>query len=543
MHLSDDDLDAGKLLLDQRSEPAQVKADQKGLWVLAWRSDPTIETEIWIGRRNVKAYSCECKSFEDRKMCSHVVAGIQYIVQELEKKKKARAIKSKERQSGRKSQIHAKGIIEKLDIHELREFLLQQSSKNALVAGELKARYAYKIDTGNQPDKYFLLIKRYASALSQGRLTSQKFEKLQTYIVNLVDHAADLIASKNYVESHLIIYGLMKYYMFGSGIYQTTSWEEIYSRIHNLLVLFFKANIPLELSEDLIEKLRALYKEYRYVVMNPGLNLFVLMYEKSFTKKDDIYFDLVEHARSNSRNNFTQLSLFEMAACRADKATLQSTTNQYVTDLPVLKLLFSVFLNKKGQDDLKEKMLFYLYETSRGERIKAWAFEELIQQSIPQERKVDLYVDQILTSKKGQIDLILALKECAGKSWSKVSTELAGDFEETGQIDLCLEVLVLNNDYPGIRRILEKYDDAFLLLGQASYLYDQMPNYFEQAVEAHLIRHLDTHVGYQSAEFLLHIFNSLSAQNLSHLVEKYYAMVVDKFSERKYLLKMLREVV
>ncbi|MBK8504842.1 MAG: hypothetical protein IPL46_23100 [Saprospiraceae bacterium] len=89
MHIPEYVLDEGRELLNSSALNSASK-DVKGLWLLRWKGEPDCETEVFVGRKNVKAYSCDCSIFQERKMCCHVSAAIHHIHETIEKEKLVR---------------------------------------------------------------------------------------------------------------------------------------------------------------------------------------------------------------------------------------------------------------------------------------------------------------------------------------------------------------------------------------------------------------------------------------------------------------------
>jgi hypothetical protein len=534
MHIPEVMLDQGQDLLTGR-DSLGITCDDKGFWLFKWHDQDEIETEVVTGRKNVRAYSCDCSVFLERKMCPHVAAALYHIFQVTQKEQKKKEQK-KVREKPRSPRIPIKQIINQLSEKELKRFLTSQASKNPLLAGELKALFAHKVDLPEGDEKYFLVIKNYLSALSQGKLSEQKFHRLSAYLTNLVRHGEDLASEKNYREAALILLGLLKFLATTIVRFRSQPWEALSTDVHRFLEKLLQEPMSPSFRLDFIKKLRTLYQDENYIILDANCNLFSILYDNAGDEKMAIYSDLVKSIRPDSEALPGLLALFRIALDQKDVDLLTRITGHHLHNLAVLRHLLEL---TRGRKDMPDQLLRFILTESKGPKIRKWAFDQLISLESDPKLIQDIFINFLVSEERA--DLLPELKSISGEDWPEVVRQLIELLDQTPHKRLLLELLVLENDQEGIIDLLNRNDDVELLLVHADFLYRKNRRYLYQQLEKLIDRHLTDHIGYQSADYILRIFDRLASLGLTGLIEDLHRSVLRKFPERIYLIKYLKE--
>ena len=534
MHVPEMWLDEGRDLLNTIRP---VPGDKKGFWVFRWQDQAEVETEVLVGRKYVKAYSCDCAGFQERKMCPHIAGALHYVFQVVtEEQQHKNLIKSRERIQAPRIQI--KNIVSQLSEKELKRFLINQASRNPLLSGELKALFAHKIEVPDDQEKYFFVIKNYLSALSQGRLSESKFNKLSSYLINLIRHGEDLCSEKNYREAALILLGLLKF--LGTTIirFRSFPWESLSLEIHLFLVKIFEENLPPAFRIEFVGKLRKIYEDDAYVILDDQYNLFSILYDKIKDQRESIYFDLIRHAETRFDTDSGLCTLFSLAIYQRDISALREMIIRNVQNLAVLRRLIEI-AKTRAELPVTKILVNHIRCESKGPKIRKWAFDQLVAFESDQDKIRKIYGDFIIAESRS--DLLPELRSLSGDQWPIILQDLATSLDDGKHDNILLDVLVMNDDLEKVITLLNKNDDSGLLLEHADYLHRKNRKYLIQGLENAIARHLSDHIGYQSADYIMHVFTRLGRLKLDSVIEELYRFILRKFPERTYLIKYLKE--
>jgi hypothetical protein len=99
----------------------------------------------------------------------------------------------------------------------------------------------------------------------------------------------------------------------------------------------------------------------------------------------------------------------------------------------------------------------------------------------------------------------------------------------------------MNGEKSRLIKVLEQYQGVELILEVAPYLNQIDPSFLKDRLGKSIEKHLNTHVGYQSADFILDIFMKLSTERLDSIIDHLFRMIIKQFPERKHLIKYIKE--
>ncbi|MCB0689927.1 MAG: SWIM zinc finger family protein, partial [Saprospiraceae bacterium] len=481
MHLPEYLLDAGQVLVDSGALSVSLQDEKEGYWVMPWQEEESGEAEVAIGRKNVKAYSCDCTFFKEKKLCKHVAAALILVNKNVEEKK-SRLNERKKQVAEKVPRIHIKNIVQHLSEKELRSFIVEQAAKNALLAGELKAQYAHKIEIPNADDKYFLVIKNYATALAQGKLNDLKFKKLVDYLQNLVFHGEDLCSTKNYREAALIVRGLVKYLAIVVPRYRGQEWPEISNRIHQFVEKILSEDLAPTFRKDLISKLRKIYLEEPYLILDEQYNLYRQLYRFAYSQQNIIYQDLGNYLADHQEELTALKVYFALASDEKDLREMQLLVDNYGHKIGVLRSLLKGM--EENQSPQYKALLGYIANGNRGTKARNWAFDRWLLVEKNTKVKCTQLVDFI--AREGRIDLLSTLKSESGNRWPQYYNAVVNLIRNTGNKDLLLSVLVFNHEDQKIKDLLKSEGNTQLLLQHAPYLSSFDQEFLQQKLEDHI---------------------------------------------------------
>lgn len=537
MHIPEAILDAGEQLLSEQSLEVVPQEDQ-GYWVMAWGGQEPGEAEVSVGRKNVKAYSCDCAIFQEKKMCPHVAAAMTLILRRIDAIKTEKQ-KSKPRIQPRIPRLQVKNIVRQLSEEELRSFLMDQALRNPLLAGELKAQYAHKVELPDADQKYFQVIKNYAAALTQGRLNELKFKKLTSYLNNLIQHGEDLCSTKNYREAGFILQGLLTYLSVSISRHRNVNWSDLSAGIHAFAEKILSTIQAPDFRSELLRKLRSVYLENPYIILDAKDNLYRLLYQFSLAERRNIYEDAKLYLGQHPQEELALQVTFALAVREEDEIQIQYLIQHYAHRLSTIRGFLGIM--RAENSNLVKKMLLYVMTGDKGIKSRNWAFEQWLREEKDSRLKSEYLIDFIV--KEDRVDQLDTLKAESGKRWPENYRELVRRLKEYKRPGTLVSTLVFKGDRTALLALLKEEENIDIILPATPYLYPLEPAFIQKKFENRIRNHLENHVGYQSGEFILSIFNRLFQIDLHDLAENLFTMIIREFPERKHLIKYLREEV
>ena len=190
-HLPDLDRLAGERLLEQDALKGLTETERH-LWTARVKGH---EPEVQISPGRVRAVSCDCDTFAERKSCAHVAALLLRVRVDRPAPKPVKPRTAK--------RLSVPAILETADESDLRNFLLQYAKRDTAFALALKARFASNVRLADNREKYRRLIDgtvrtaRKAGGSYQPRALKKTFPVLQ----ELLGQADDAVARGSFVDA------------------------------------------------------------------------------------------------------------------------------------------------------------------------------------------------------------------------------------------------------------------------------------------------------------------------------------------------------
>ena len=192
-------LDENALLIGERIfERADYELTQvdRNLWTA---SIDQFEIEIQLVGSNVRAYSCECTTFEESGICGHIAATLFALRRTLnESKSKGEKRKRKSAQN-----LSINRMLGAVPPEDLQAFIRQYARKNRLFGLALKVRFASAVPFDDNKAKYNELLDTVLKYLisRQGTISPQGVRHLAGFVEMLNNQADDAIAMEHYTEA------------------------------------------------------------------------------------------------------------------------------------------------------------------------------------------------------------------------------------------------------------------------------------------------------------------------------------------------------
>jgi len=168
------------------------------------------EVEIQISPTKVKAYTCECAVFGEKKICEHIAALLLALRRKLQKQKIRRISKPKRSPSPKRLSIAA--ILDNVSQDQLYSFLKAYSKTNRHFSLALKTRFAAAVPMEDVLEKYRQLLEASIKGhrLKSNEISFRGHQQLMRLCKELLGQADDALALENYQEAAMILQSIIE---------------------------------------------------------------------------------------------------------------------------------------------------------------------------------------------------------------------------------------------------------------------------------------------------------------------------------------------
>ncbi len=283
LHIDEDFLILGERLVINNMVSDLREAD-KHLWVALVLEK---EVEIQITPSKVKAYSCECTTFQKENCCEHLTAVLLTLRKHLADLKARKAFKRSKSVAPKKLTINT--IFENAKKEDLIAFMRHYAKGNRQFSLALKARFAGTVPMDSAYDKYIQLLDSIINSVRgkndifpyKGSLEVLKVAK------ELLGQSKDAIALNDYSEGFVLLQCLIK--KITPIIQKTGKVEEKFKPILLSCFLNIEKILSLNPAPGLIEEIRQFaYEECNrntYQLNNCSIHFFEMLLNLSKEKK------------------------------------------------------------------------------------------------------------------------------------------------------------------------------------------------------------------------------------------------------------------
>lgn len=168
------------------------------------------EVEIQISPTKVKAYTCECAIFKEKKVCEHIGAMLLALRKTIDSKKSKQPIKIKRTATPKKLTVG--NILDNAPPVQVYSFLKAYAKANRNFALALKARFAGAVPMENVHEKYRQLLEASikGNRLTNGMVSYRGWQQLVKLCKELMGQTDDAIALENYQEGAMILQAVIE---------------------------------------------------------------------------------------------------------------------------------------------------------------------------------------------------------------------------------------------------------------------------------------------------------------------------------------------
>ncbi|MEK7255712.1 MAG: hypothetical protein AAB316_13265, partial [Bacteroidota bacterium] len=221
------------------------------------------EVEMQITPSRVRAFSCECKTFQDSsprsigdKMCGHVAAGLLALRRRLAERQAEKPAKpEKPRQPVSYQKLSVNAILENANRDDLDGFIRQFAKSNRNFLLSLKARFAAAVPMFDSREKYAQLLDEalQAARKKDDRISAIGGIQLLKMLKELAGQADDAFSLEHFAEGWSIVQAVIEKItpVLRKVESERTNFNAVVSQAFDRLERLLEKSIPPALREEI----------------------------------------------------------------------------------------------------------------------------------------------------------------------------------------------------------------------------------------------------------------------------------------------------
>jgi hypothetical protein len=547
-HLPETSLVVGEQLYEQ-GFVGELKELERNLWVAKVVDK---EVEIQISPTKVKACTCECSIFKEKKLCEHIGAMLLALRKEKERQKKANPPKVKKKSAPKRLTVAA--ILDNAPPGQVYSFLKAYAKANRQFSLALKARFAGVVPMDNIHEKYRQLLEASikGNRLTNGTISYRGWQQLVKLCKELMGQTDDAIALENYLEGAMILQSIIEKItpVIGKSKGDETILQQYVEVAFLKIEELLKAQPAPDLREIIWEFCLQESTKATYRAHGVAAHFFELMHlisddnEKVETLLESIDNELIKKTLTeNYRANLLILK-FNLL----NKSDVKTAIDSFISD-NIATPNFLVFVIKKSLENgeikraktLAQKGLKQKFSTLINIQIEYFLLEIALAEK-NQKKIVHYAYRQFLAKKDFQFYKIL--KENYTEDWSEmveqIFTEIAKMPFSMLKRDVQAHIYVEEKRWGDLLEYITNFKSINLLQRYDKLLLTdfrkEIKDLYLVFIKSYLTNHLGRKPAVKTREILLHLFDIGEAKLASKIVRQ----LRKDFAERGALLEELK---
>ena len=514
--------------------------------------DARYEVEIQITPSKVKAYTCDCATFQTDKNCPHIVAALLALRRrKSEEKKQKRKKKQQQSQSSRKLSIQQ--ILDQLEREDLIHIIKDFTRQNRAFALSLKARYAYKVPSVDSQKAYLQLVN---SVIQMARRPDRTFNKrgaasIAKILEEMLEQMHLHLVQHQYAEVFILAQSiLLKVPPILSKIQSDEALlNPALEKVLKLLLQLIQASIPPALRERIWEFLIEEYTKIAY--RNHGLDVFFHPILIRLATEDEQSMLLLEtselmldHYRTEDRP-LAQALYFHYLLW--EKKYSKKAIPRFFTHILQKSSEHSELIHYcLRQKDYKRAEQFakasLKVADSVAEKIKGKTFLlRLAELQEDQKKTIKLAQDLFLTSK--DLSYFRKIKKAAGEEWLTIRAQVIQKLEkQLGQSDhqkLLPQIYGEEGMYDELLKHITEHPSLDVLVNFDRYLLPEYEKKLKSIYVAEVQLYLNAHLGRISSTKIRSIIQHLHSLGAHSIGNELVQIIRKDYAERPSLMDEL----
>lgn len=514
--------------------------------------DARYEVEIQITPSKVKAYTCDCATFQSEKNCPHIVASLLALRRRKSDEKKQKRKKKQERsQSNKKLSIQQ--ILDQLEREELIHIIKDFTRQNRAFALSLKARYAYKVPSVDSQKAYLQLVN---SVIQMARRPDRTFNKrgaasIAKILQEMLEQMHLHLVQQQYAEVFILAQSILLKVppILGKVQSDEALLNPPLEKVLKLLLQLIQASIPPALRERIWEFLIEEYTKIAYrnhsldVFFHPILFRLAIEDEQAMLLLETSEL-MLDHYRTEDRP-LAQALYFHYLLW--EKKYGKKAISQFFTHIlqsPTEQSeLIHYCLRQKDYKRAEQfaKASLKVAETP-ADKIKGKTFLlRLAEVQEDNKKTIKLAQDLFLASK--DLSYFRKIKKAAGEEWLKTRAQVIQKLEkQLGKSDnnsLLPQIYGEEGMHEELLAYLTKHPSLDLLINFDRYLLPEQEKKLKPVYVAEVQLYLNAHLGRISSTKIRSIIQHLHSLGAHSIGNELVQVIRKDYAERPSLMDEL----
>lgn len=538
----------GEHLLDQAAVQTPVELE-KNLW-LTQVAD--CEVEVQISPSKVRAYSCDCTTYQQDGQCAHIVAALlnlRRLIQERQQEKNS----NPPRQRTAPHKLTIPKILENVDREEMLLFIREYARTNRSFALALKARFAGAVPLMDDRKKYRQLLDSVINSArsKQDQLTYRATQKLIKVLEELLTQSEASLADRDFSEVLHILEAIVE--KISPIIKKAKGHEEklkailqeSFSQLERLLAKMPAPSLKNDIWLFLLEESKKSVYLHSFSTFNQLYPLLIQLADDPHRMETirELFSDILQR-REPKRKYRAKMHIWSYELLKLERKHAEA--EQYLINnlhQPEF-LLFAVQQAFEHGEFKRAKFLSHkgLQEISSTE-IREEIVEVLLQIALQEEQQDQVYhyaLQRLLSTK--QYRYYEFLKQARPDNWEacvkEVLTLLRTQPYSLEQRDLLARLLQENNRKEELLNYIRQLNSLDLLI-RYDYLFTDQQAQLTELYNNLTLQYLRSHLGRKTSQkvrdTLQHLYASGQDAIGAHLLQNFR----QEFSERHTLMEEL----
>jgi hypothetical protein len=522
---------SGEDLYDQSAVCDLIKGESNLYTANVVDEGITYEVEIQNPASLQRKSTCDCKSYQSKGNCPHIVAALLAIRRKITKPKSPKKrVKSKKQEH----KFNARVIAGTLTVDEMRAFLIDYSRRDRKFDLFLKAKFSKKIEMVDNSTKYKAIVDALIPPAknSDYKISKASVNHVMKFFEEFLIQIEDSLAMKQFKEAFEIFDPVFKKISYVRHYSRDTveKLEEINIKYHKILLRILRTQAAPELIEEIKLYMLSLASYSYYNVSDFSYNMLYMLYaydqnyigeisdvinEEVITSQDPLNIALYFYFNENKLNEKVLAEWYndQTTLIRAMEILIDNKCES--TAKVILDIAHTLGWKNSAFDDI---YLSIMKLDNNYQEFISYAIAKLLETQ-------QFYFYRLMINK-----LEPELYNMAYDAIDKVAPELDSD--------LICRIHAFNKNFDSLMKNIISREDIFLAMKYDDHLIsthaEALTDFYLRTIE----NYLDNHMGYEADRYVNNILDHLRIRNNKTLIRKIKKMISEKYPHRKRFLQL-----
>lgn len=518
-------VEKAEILLESSRLGNMVEIDNN-LWIGLVVDGQRYEIEVQLQNKKVKAYTCECTTYKEDKICQHIVAGLLLL------RKKNPYVPTQDKSTKVKKtpkKLTVLTILAETPDDELKSFVRQYARHNRKFALDLKTRFIGYVSSMENEEKYNLLLETALNGVfrSYNEINRSGMDHLLKVYEELYVQIEEHIAMKNYREAIDIMSSLFKglpSLLRRKGRHRDVLFPLIRDLCSTSTELFSSKMSP-DLHQRLWEILFNQAQETIYCHLSFEKPIFRILTEKCTKTRFETFQTVVEDLIDFFSNNLSikaNLIQYLYKVVIKNKEDSNLFCEKYLDDPYVLEIVISNFISTDSFKDAKR--LAKLGLKMKSQEILPFLERSLLDMAIASDHKKEVikYATSrfLATYKIEYYDILKEHADDIEKHTNNLIESLNLNHKGFLTNQLIIKLRLEIDDFDNVIELLKNTSNLKLIMEFDEFLYQNK----QKALMGIYLNWID--------EYLKEHFGPAPTKKIQSIVQHLYAIKADKFARQ-----------